>query len=333
VNRRAFIGTLTGSLLAPLLAAEAQQAGKVPRIVVIFSNAPEDTLQGSSPSNQFMREFLEEMRALGWRDGQSINIERRSIEGKSERVAPMMAALRGRDLDLVVASIGTAPIPALKEAVGSIPLVWLGVIPEWIVKTGLAKSLARPGGTVTGLTDFVQDLGAKRLQLLKEAIPRVSRVAYLSVAPSAIPPDLEVSANALSITLQRVQVAAPEGLDDAFTTMRAKRAEAVVLGNGWFFQGHARKLADLALRERLASLCRDRVFTNNGALLSYGTDWSDLFRRAPAYVDKILKGMRPGDLPIEQPTKFELIINLKTAKALGLTIPSSLLQRADHVIE
>ncbi len=142
-----------------------------------------------------------------------------------------------------------------------------------------------------------------------------------------------MASRALSLTLVPVQVAAPEGLDQAFAAIRQKRADAVVLGEGWFFQGHSRRLAELALRERVAAVYRDRVFTSDGALMSYGIDWVDIFRRAPAYVDKILKGARPGDLPIEQPTKFELTINLKTAKALGLTISRSVLARADEIVQ
>jgi putative ABC transport system substrate-binding protein len=223
---------------------------------------------------------------------------------------------------------------AVKQAIGSTPLVWLGVQPDWIVEVGLAKSLARPGGTVTGLTTTftASEIQAKRLQLLKEVLPRVSRVAYLTTT-LPVPPEVEGAARALSLTLLPVEVAAPEGLDRAFATMRQKRADAVTLGEGWFFQGHARRLAELAVRERLAAVYRDRVFTESGALMSYGVDWIDLFRRAPGYADKILKGAKPGDIPIEQPTKFELVINLKTAKVLGLTIPPSILVRADQVIE
>jgi putative ABC transport system substrate-binding protein len=202
-----------------------------------------------------------------------------------------------------------------------------------LVQVGLAKSLARPGGTVTGLTSTTgNELLAKRLQLLKEAIPRVSRVAYLTTT-LPVPSEVEIAARALSLTLLPAEVTAPEGLDQAFATMRQKGADAVVLGEGWFFQGHSRRLAELALRERLAAMYRDRVFTKDGALMSYGIDWVDIFRRAPAYVDKILKGAKPGDLPIEQPTKFELVINLKTAKALGLTIRQALLSRADEIMQ
>jgi putative ABC transport system substrate-binding protein len=320
-------------MLASPKGAEAQEGKKGPRIALVFANAPEAAITGPNPRVAGARVFLEQMRELGWVDGQNITIERRSTEGKPERLAALAEELRGLRVELLVLSAGREPILAMKQAIGSTPLIWLGVHPDWLVQVGLAKSLARPGGTVTGLTSTTgNELLAKRLQLLKEAIPRVSRVAYLTTT-LPVPSEVEIAARALSLTLLPAEVTAPEGLDQAFATMRQKGADAVVLGEGWFFQGHSRRLAELALRERLAAMYRDRVFTKDGALMSYGIDWVDIFRRAPAYVDKILKGAKPGDLPIEQPTKFELVINLKTAKALGLTIRQALLSRADEIMQ
>jgi putative ABC transport system substrate-binding protein len=321
-------------MVTPVVRAEAQQGNKGPTIVLMMANAPEADIKAPNPRNPMVRAFLASMRALGWVDGQNITIERRSTEGKHERLAGLARELGGMRVDLIVLSAGKDPLLAVKQAIGSIPLVWLGVEPDWIVEVGLAKSLARPGGTVTGLsTAFaIPAIQAKRLQLLKEAIPRVSRVAYLTT-PFPVPAEVEVAARLLSLTLLPVEIAAPDGLDRAFATMRQKRADAVTLGEGWFFQGHAGRLAELAVRERLAAMYRDRVFAEWGALMSYGVDWADMFRRASAYADKILKGANPGDIPIEQPTKFELMINLKTAKTLGLTIAPSMLARADEVIQ
>lgn len=318
-----------------MVSAQAQQGTKSPTVVLMMANAPEADIKLPNPRNPMVRAFLASMRELGWVDGQNITIERRSTEGRRERLAGLAQELGAMRVDLIVLSAGKEPVLAVKQAIGSIPLVWLGVEPDWIVEVGLAKSLARPGGTVTGLsTAFaIPAIQAKRLQLLKEAIPRVSRVAYLTTTNLPVPSEVEVAARVQSLTLLPVEVAAPEGLDRAFATMRQKRADAVTLGDGWFFQGFAGRLAELAIRERLAAMYRDRVFAESGALMSYGVDWANLFRRAPAYADKILKGINPGDIPIEQQTKFELMINLKTAKALGLTIPPSMLARADEVIQ
>ena len=215
-----------------------------------------------------------------------------------------------------------------------------GPTPSWLVRVGLATSMTRPGGTVTGLTyNVAAEILAKRLQLLKEAIPKAARVAYLTddlkdeFEGLSFLSIVESAARLLSITLLPIEVAAPEQLDRAFVTSRDKRVDAVFMGPGWFFQGQIQRIVELAARERLPTFYRDRTFVEGGGLMSYGADWADLFRRAPIYVDKILKGARPGDLPIEQPTKFELVINMKTAKALGLTIPQTVLLQADQVIE
>ena len=322
------------------LAAKAQQPTKTPRIAIVFANAPEASLTGPAPKAAYAKTFLDAMRVLGWVDGQNITIERRSVEGHPERLAGLAEQLARRPVDLIVV-VGSDPsIIAVKQAIGSIPLVLLGADPAWLVRVGLATSMARPGGTVTGLTYSVgQEILPKRLQLLKEAIPRATRVAYLTDDLKSefdgLPtlPIVEAAARDLSVTLLPIEVAAPEQLDRAFVTSREKRVDAVLIGPGWFFQGQIARIVKLAARERLPTFYRDRLFAEGGGLISYGADWADLFRRAPIYVDKILRGAKPGDLPIEQPTKFELVINLKTAEALGLTIPQSLMVRADQVID
>ena len=340
MGRLALAVVLIVSLLAAPLAAGAQPAGKQPRIAIVFANAPESALQGPNPRITYARIFLDKMRELGWVDGQNITIERRSVEGHRERQAGLAEQLARRPVDLIVLVGPGSSMIAVKQAIGSIPLVVLGADPAELVRVGLATSMARPGGTVTGLTyNVAAEILAKRLQLLKEAIPKAARVAYLTddlkgeFEGLSFLSMVESAARLLSVTLLPIEVAAPEQLDRAFVTSREKRVDAVFIGPGWFFQGQIQRIVELAARERLPTFYRDRTFVEGGGLMSYGADWADLFRRAPIYVDKILRGARPGDLPVEQPTKFELVINMKTAKALGLTIPQTLLLRADQVIE
>jgi putative ABC transport system substrate-binding protein len=332
MHRRTFVTGL-GAVLAAPLAAEAQQPPKAPRIALVFANAPEATLTGPNPKSPYARAFLEALRVLGWVDGQNIAIERRSAEGHPERVAMLIEQLLQVTIDVVVLSAGTVAIPPAKRATRAIPIVWLGVDPDWIVRAGLAESIAHPGGTVTGLTYLIgPDILAKRLQLLKEAIPTTTRVAYL-IEKLPIPPAAVAAARTLSLTLLPVEIAAPEQLERAFASLSGRQVNAVFVGDGWFFQGEIPRIVGLVTQTKLPAMYRDRLFAEGGGLMSYGPDWADLFRRAPLCVDKILRGTKPGDLPIEQPTKFELVINLKTAKALGLTISPSLLLRADQVID
>jgi putative ABC transport system substrate-binding protein len=339
MNRRTFLGTLAGALLGtPLTScrdrssdtAKAHQPPKTARIALVFANAPEATLTGPTPANPYAKAFLDALRTLGWVEGQNITIERRSAEGKSERVAMLIEQLRHVTLDVVVLSGGTEP--AIRAS-GTVPIVLIGVDPTWLISAGLVESIAHPGGTVTGLTyNFGPDLLTKRLQLLKETIPTVRRVAYLT-AQLPIPPAVDAAAKMLSLTLLPEEVAAPERFEHAFASLSGKRVDAVMVGDGWFFQGNIPTLARLAAQRKLPAMYRDRLFVEGGGLISYGPDWADLFRRAPIYVDRILRGAKPGDLPIEQPTKYELAINFKTAKALGLQMPQSLVERADEVIQ
>jgi len=330
VERRAFLTAAGAGLLAAPLAAEAQQTPKTARIALVFANAPEATITGPNPANSYAKAFLDALRTLGWVDGQNITIERRSAEGKPERVAMLIEQLSQVTLDVAVLSGGTEP--AIRAS-GTVPIVLIGVDPTWLIRAGLAESIAHPGGTVTGLTYVIgEELLKKRLQLLKETIPTARRVAYLT-ARLPIPPAVDAAARTLSLTLLPLEVAAPDRFERAFASLSGKRVDAVFVGEGWFFQGNIPTVVSLAAQRKLPAMYRDRLFVEGGGLISYGPDWADRFRRAPIYVDKILKGAKPGDLPIEQPTKYELVINLKTAKALGLTIPQSVLLRADHVIE
>jgi putative tryptophan/tyrosine transport system substrate-binding protein len=324
---------LAVSLLAAPLAAGAQPAGKQPRIALVFGNAPESELQGPNPRAAYARVFLDKMRELGWVDGKNITIERRSVEGQPNRLPHLAKELVGLHVDVIVLASSAEPILAVKQVVGSIPLVVLGADASRLVRDGLAESIARPKGTVTGFSYLPgPEVLGKRIQLLTETLPKASRVAYVTQA-LPIPQAAAAAAHSLSLILLPIEVATPERFETAFATIQRERVAAIFVGDGWFFQGNIHWFVNFAAQQRLPAFYRDRLFVEQGGLLSYGPDWADLFRRAPIYVDKILRGTKPGDLPIEQPTKFELVINLKTARALGLTIPATILLQADQVIE
>jgi ABC-type uncharacterized transport system substrate-binding protein len=339
MDRRAFIGTVAGGLLAAPLAAEAEQAGKVPRIALIFANTPEADMTGPRPTSKVARAFLEGMHALGWVDGQNITIVRKSAEGHPERYLRLAQELVSLKMDLLVVS-GAGPLTAMMQATDTIPIVSAGALTDPVAQ-GLAKSLGRPEGNVTGLTVIVSTaLGSKRLELLKEAVPKISRVAVLSspggpgVVSGAGVAALDSAARALKLTLlPPVNVETPDGLQTAFATVTRQHADALFVAYDVFLFAHRGAIIEYAAKQQLPASYPSDFYAEDGGLMSYGANYVDIFRRSATYVDKILKGAKPADLPIEQPTKFELVINLKTAKALGLTIPPSLLQRADQVIE
>ena len=327
-TRREFIGTLAGGLLAAPLAAEAQQAAKVARIGI---------LGGSAAPTPLREAFLQGLRDLGYVEGRTVVIEYRFDEEKLERLPALAAELVALKVDVIVTGSTPAALAA-KQATRTLPIVFVAVGDP--VGSGLVTSLARPGGNVTGLSNLAPELVGKCLELLKQAVPGVSRVAVLW-QPGAVGErtekdmlkEAEVAARALGVRLQFVEARGPEDFDRAFSDMTRARAGALtVLGSAMFFS-ERRRLVDLAAKNRLPAVYPWREFVDAGGLMAYGPDLADLFRRAATYVDKILKGAKPADLPVEQPTKFELVINLKTAKALGLTIPPSLLGRADQVIE
>ena len=331
MDRRTFLGTLTAGLLATPLATQAQQAKKTPRIAFIFGSIPEAELAGPNPTSRYARAFLDGMRQLGWVDGQNIAIEWRTAAGQPDRYATLAQELVKLPVDLVVSS-GTRPAAAARQASSRIPIVVAG---GDIVGDGLALSPAHPGGTVTGLTAFVgPEIAGKRVQLLKEAFPQISRVAVLFSPPSSNRPDtLAAAARALNVALVPVEVATPDAFETAFASIRQAQVGGIVLGGSPFFWGNRQKIIEFAAKENLPAIYWDRIFPESGGLMSYGPDFADIDRRAATYVDKILKGASPGSLPIEQPAKFELVINEKTAKALGSTIAPSFLQRADEVIK
>jgi putative ABC transport system substrate-binding protein len=322
IDRRTFIGTLAGGLLGSPFTALAQQPSKLARIGII---ANEDGPTWES--------FRQGMRDLGYVDGRNVTMEWRWLEGKTDRLPTYALELVQLKVDIIVAS-STQTIRAAKEATGSIPIVMaLSAYPD---KIGLVESLARPGGNVTGLSNVSPDLMGKRFQLLKEIAPKVSRVAVLWNPASPVEPlgfrDELAAAAAGGVEIQSIEVRTPDDYAVAFAKVTASRADAVhVFANPVNY--YSRQLiVDFALKSRLPSIYDERRFVESGGLFSYGASFNDQCRRAATYVDKILKGAKPADLPVEQPTKFELVINLKTAKTLGLTIPQSLLLRADDVI-
>jgi putative ABC transport system substrate-binding protein len=326
VDRRAFIGTLAGGLLAAPLAAEAQQADKMARIGWLAVNLA---------AFPHVREaFLQGLRDLGHVEGRNVVIEYRDAEGKLERLPVLAAELVALKVDVIVAPSTPAALAA-KQATRTLPIVF--AVAADPVASGLVTGLAQPGGNVTGLSILAPELIGKRLEQLTQAVPGVSRVAVLW-QPGALgkrtEQDMlkgaEATAGALGVRLQSVEVRSPADFDRAFSDMTRARAGALIVLPSPIFS-ERRHLVDLAAKNRLPAVYTWREYVDAGGLMSYGPDLADMLRRAATYVDKILKGAKPADLPIEQPTKFELVINLKTAKALGLTIPQSLLQRADQV--
>src|SRR5262245_28678646 len=326
MGRRAFITLVGGSVLAGPLAVRAQQPTRVYRIGYLLGTTREQ--------EAFLEDFLEAMRALGYVEGQNLVMEYRAAKGQYERFPALAAELVRLKVDVLLAVI-TPAAQAVKDATTTIPIVMLGVGDP--VGTGLVASLARPGGNVTGVTSLSVDLVGKQLEFLKAVLPTVPRVAILWDPANAnhvrLVREADVAARRLGIQLHRVQVRGPETFDRAFADMtRAHAGALLVLGGSIQFE-HRGQLAELAATSRLPTMHNFPQFVEAGGLMSYGPSSRDLRRRAAVYVDKILKGAKPAALPIEQPIKFELVINLKTAKALGLTIPHSLLLRADQVIE
>jgi putative ABC transport system substrate-binding protein len=327
-TRRAFIGTLVGGLLVAPCAAEAQAPAKVPRIGFLLGVSP----AGGAP---YVEVFRQGLRELGYVEGQNIAIEYRWAEGKYERLPVLAAELVRLNVDVIVTS--AAPVPqAAKQATSTIPIVFTSAADP--VAAGLVASLARPGGNITGLAAMGTEVVGKHLELLKEVAPKVSRVAVLQSESNPLRSQTvrqaEGAARALRIELHVLQVRnTPAEIDAAFAAMRSQRTGGVLVLRNSFFFAQRTQIVALAAKNRLPAVYGFREEAEAGGLMAYGASILDQWRRAAIYVDKILKGAKPADLPVEQPTKFELVINLKTAKALGLTIPPSLLQRADEVIQ
>ncbi len=324
--RVSVVALLAVILLATPLAAEAQAPARVPRVGFL---APL-----SFATDTRLDSFLQGLRELGYVDGQTIAIEFRSAEGKPERLPALAAELVRLKVDVIVAT-AQASTEAAKKATGTIPIVFTVVGDP--VGVGLVASLARPGGNITGLASVAPEVVGKQLQLLKEVAPKISRVAILQNPNNPGHPvvlrQAETAARALGMQLQVLYARTPAEIDAAFAAMRSQRAEGVLVDRNALVLVQRTQIAALAAKGRLPAVYGFRENAEAGGLMAYGANVSAMYRRAATYVDKILKGAKPADLPVEQPTKFDLVINLKTAKALGLTIPQSFLARADEVIQ
>src|SRR5437016_4539498 len=327
MNRRAFLTALSGSFLAAPLAGEAAQAGSW-RVGFL------ETSSASPARVQLLDTLRQRLRELGYVEGQNIAFESRFGEGKPDQIQRFAAELVGLKVDILVTS-GTPATQAAKQATRTIPIVMTQLADP--VGTGLVASLGRPGGNVTGLTTQDADLGGKRLELLLQVVPRVSRLAQLvdetNPGTVLIGKGTKAAAASVGVQLQSLAVRDPGELDRAFAAIKKARAGALIVESSSMLFAWRERLAELALKNRLPTMFAQRAYAEAGGLMAYSADFSDLYRRAATFVDKILKGAKPADLPIEQPTKWVFMVNLKTAEALGLTIPQSLLVRADQIIE
>jgi putative ABC transport system substrate-binding protein len=325
------VGLVVTVVLAILLApfrADAQPLAKVLRIGWLGTKATAEAL--------YLRDvFQHALHTLGWVEGHNFIMEYRWSEGQDERLPALAAELVQRQVDLILTTRGTPMALAAKHATTTIPIVFIGSADP--VEAGLVDSLARPGGNLTGLASMTIELSGKRLELLKEAMPGLTRVAVLLRAANPfVPParrEVQGAAQALGVTLQMLDIHEPTGLDNAFEAMTREKAEALlVLADQMLFDHHTR-IVDLAAQHRIPGMFWRREFAEAGGLMAYGLSIVDMFRRAAVLVDKILKGTKPADLPVERVMKFELVMNLKTARALGLTMPPHLLTLADEVIQ
>jgi putative tryptophan/tyrosine transport system substrate-binding protein len=317
---------LTGSLLLAPLAADAQKAPKVPRIGTLSAFSPP-----AQPDWQQRSPFWAAMRELGWIEGQNIMMERRWAGWRLDRLPALATELVQLKVDLILANAG-AEIIAAKGATKTIPIVMVSSLDA--VEQGFVASLARPGENVTGVTSMTSELSRKRLDLLKEAVPKIVRVAILQCAGSPLPslPGTLAAARALGVSLQLLEVREADDYEVAFIAATRQHAEAMVVFTCYLNVQNATRISAFAARHRLPTMYSEKLWVEGGGLMSYGPRLSDMNRLVAGYVDKILKGAKPADLPVQQPTSFELVINLKTAKALGLTIPPSVLARTDEVI-
>ena len=327
MNRRTFVGTAAVALLVVTSPGDAQSSTKVPRIGVLYTGTPSTASQSSEAFRQGLRE-------QGYVDGQNIVVENRFGDGKPERLIELAAELVRIKVDVIVTSTDES-IVAVKRQTQTTPIVMTASNDP--VGTGFVSSLARPGGNVTGFTSISPELSAKKLELLREAVPGLSRVAIMwnPDIPGALLDykATEEAARSLRLQLQSVEVSRADDIDRAFSALTTGRAEALIVVPSTLTLDNRGKIASLAQKNRLPSMYGGRAFAEAGGLMAYGSILTERWRRAATYVDKILKGAKPGELPVEQPTKFELVINMKTAKALGLTLPSSLLRRADELIQ
>ena len=325
MKRRQFIRLIGGAALAWPFSVRAQQPTKTYRIGMLETQSP-------ALNTAELEAFRKGLRELGYVEGQTYKIEYRSADGQAERFPELADELVRLGVDLIVAR-GTPATIAAKNATETIPVIMASVGEPLLI----VESLARPGGNVTGLSAFVNVMTSKRLGLTKELVPQLSRIGlFHNMSNPVAPPqweDTKTAAQSWGIEAELLDVRSREDIGRAFKTAQERRVDALLVGVDGLIQTHRQVIADLAAHNRLPAVYSGREFIEAGGLLSYAVSYPDLYRRATTYVDKIFKGAKAGDLPVEQPTKFELIINLKAAKALGLTIPPTLLTRADEVIE
>src|SRR5262245_6075087 len=327
MNKRLLVSFAAILILAAGHASDAQQPKQVPRI---------GHLSGSSPSSVAARieAFRQGLHELGYVEGQNIVIEHRYADGKSDRLLALAAELVRLKVNLIVTG-GPAPTRAAKAATSTIPIV-MALDPD-PVGNGFVASLARPGGNITGLSIVAPELSGKRMELLKEILPKLARVAAVGslsdLGNAQLLKETELAARTIGVKLQYLDVRDAKDIENAFREASKARADALLLLPSFLFNSYRTEIAAITVKSQLAAMFYQKEFVEDGGLVSYGMSYTDLFRRAATYVDKLLKGAKPADLPVEQPTKFELVINLKTAKALSLTIPQSVLLRADQIIE
>ena len=330
MDRREFI-TVFGSATAWPIAARAQQVAKVHRVALIFITVPVSEMVGPDPIHPFARAFVHALRDLGYVEGRNLVLEHRSAERKLDDLPRIIKQLATEQVDVIV-SVSNLITQAAKNVANTIPIVMVGnALP---VESGFVESLARPGGNITGLTmDLGEEISGKRLEFIRELLPEVKRLAWLGPEPlTPVREFMGATARKLGLDLILVE-AVPNDYASAFAAITRANAQAVIVGGTVLNFSYRHSIVDFAAKNRLPAIYHTRPFVDAGGLISYGVDFIDVYRRAAGYVDRILKGAKPSDLPVEQPTKFELVINLKTAKALGLTVPATLLARADGGME
>ena len=324
-TRRGFIHTIAGSVLAMPLAAAAQQAGKVYRVAILEAIPAAQNAANLDALRKGLRQH-------GYVEGRNLIIEYRSADGNADRFPELASTLVRLKVDLIVTR-GTPATRAVKDATATIPVVMATMGDPYPI----VASFAHPGANITGVTTFSTELTAKRIELLKELVPNLSRVALLhNMGNPAAPPELEeikAAARSIGLHVQLFDIRSEADLSDAFARAAREHVGAIVIGADGLTQAHRQAIVDQATRNRLPSSCPDREIVEAGGLIAYAVNYPDLYFRLATFIDKILRGAKPEELPVEQPTKFELVINLKTAKALGLTIPQTLLLRADEVIQ
>ncbi|MGH7773307.1 MAG: ABC transporter substrate-binding protein [Candidatus Binatia bacterium] len=327
MNKKNFLFAVATSILVAAAIAEAQQPKKLPRIGLLSAGTP----SAQAPTTEAA--FRQGLRDLGYIEGQNIAIEYRYAQEKPQRLPALAAELVSLKVDVIVTT-GATGTRSAKEATNTIPIV-MAQDPD-PVGNGFVANLARPGGNITGLSSLVAELGGKRLELLREVVPRLSRVAVLgtSTNPANVQQlkEIELAAKAIGVRLQFVDVLDPKDIETGFRAATKGRADAALVLGSPFFIPQRTKIAELAIKSRLPAIYNRSEFVEAGGLMTYGASIPDLYRRAATYVDKILKGTKPADLPVEQPMKFEFIVNLNAAKQIGLTVPPNVLVRADKVI-